>query len=90
MHTCAYTQAHHLLNFVDIDKFDGVLQVLREPKNALGKQYQKLFSMNNVSILLSQHSHLEVQQLLNLDQCSAGQVAFYRECTEADCKKGNG
>jgi len=69
MHTCAYTHAHHLLNFVDIDKFDGVLQVLREPKNALGKQYQKLFSMNNVSILLSQHSHLEVQQLLNLDQC---------------------
>lgn len=26
------------------------MQVLTEPKNALGKQYKKLFSMNNVSI----------------------------------------
>lgn len=30
-----------------------VLQVLREPNNALGKQYRKLFSMNDVSALLS-------------------------------------
>ncbi|KAF3949212.1 hypothetical protein CMV_024894 [Castanea mollissima] len=27
-----------------------VLQVLTEPKNALGKQYKKLFSMNNVKL----------------------------------------
>ena len=37
----------YLLNFF----FIVVLQVLTEPKNALGKQYKKLFSMNNVSIL---------------------------------------
>lgn len=27
-----------------------VLQVLMEPKNALGKQYKKIFNMNNVSL----------------------------------------
>ncbi|KAI7738632.1 hypothetical protein M8C21_013872, partial [Ambrosia artemisiifolia] len=29
---------------------DQLVQVLMEPKNALGKQYKKLFQMNNVSI----------------------------------------
>ena len=31
-----------------------LFQVLTEPKNALGKQYKKLFSMNNVSALVLQ------------------------------------
>ena len=29
---------------------DQLVQVLTEPKNALGKQYKKLFSMNNVKL----------------------------------------
>ncbi|KAM0066558.1 putative ATPase, AAA-type, core, P-loop containing nucleoside triphosphate hydrolase [Helianthus debilis subsp. tardiflorus] len=29
---------------------DQLVQILMEPKNALGKQYKKLFQMNNVSI----------------------------------------
>ena len=37
----------YLLNFF----FIVVLQVLTEPKNALGKQYKKMFSMNGVSFL---------------------------------------
>lgn len=28
-----------------------ILQVLTEPRNALGKQYKKMFAMNNVSTL---------------------------------------
>lgn len=59
-----------------------------EPKNALGKQYKKLFSMNNVSIWLVCPSdefsvsngfalglHIVVQPSHNI----AGKATFYRE-----------
>lgn len=40
---------------------DQLVQVLTEPKNALGRQYKKLFSMNNVSVQDTVHpfSHSE-------------------------------
>ncbi|PSS00199.1 CLP protease regulatory subunit like [Actinidia chinensis var. chinensis] len=35
---------------------DQLVQVLTEPKNALGKQYKKLFSMNNVKLHFTQRA----------------------------------
>jgi ATP-dependent protease Clp ATPase subunit len=35
-----------------ITKGDNCLQVLTEPRNALGKQYRKMFAMNQVSFVL--------------------------------------
>lgn len=75
-----------------------VLQVLTEPKNALGKQYKKLFSMNNVRIL-PMHAvfwtlSLVVFWLLYVNCITShpisGEATFYREGTETDCQESNG
>ncbi|XP_047094870.1 CLP protease regulatory subunit CLPX1, mitochondrial-like isoform X2 [Lolium rigidum] len=35
---------------------DQLVQVLREPKNAIGKQYKKLFKMNNVKLHITENA----------------------------------
>jgi ATP-dependent Clp protease ATP-binding subunit ClpX len=50
-------------------------QVLMEPKNALGKQFKKLFSMNNVSIFVMKHAECNIflaSQLSLAQHCISG------------------
>jgi len=35
---------------------EQLVQVLREPKNAIGKQYKKLFKMNNVKLYFTENA----------------------------------
>ncbi|ONK77316.1 uncharacterized protein A4U43_C02F5280 [Asparagus officinalis] len=41
---------------------DQLVQVLTEPKNALGKQYKKLFSMNNVKLHFTEDALRQIAQ----------------------------
>lgn len=45
--------------------FNYIQQVLTEPKNALSKQYKRLFSMNNVSNLLVHANSFSLTEYLN-------------------------
>lgn len=47
-----------------------LLQVLKEPRNALGKQYKKMFAMNNVSSLFQHVLNSHSSMLSKVNFCS--------------------
>lgn len=67
-----------------------VLQVLTEPKNALGKQYRKMYQMNSVTTsLLPLSLALTLLQIFETNlkspsPLSSGKAAFHGNCAAAN------
>ncbi|MDD2698599.1 MAG: ATP-dependent Clp protease ATP-binding subunit ClpX [Arcobacteraceae bacterium] len=52
---------HMITTLNEIDE-DAMIHILTEPKNALTKQYKKLFTMDNVTLKFEQDSLIEIAQ----------------------------
>jgi ATP-dependent Clp protease ATP-binding subunit ClpX len=50
---------------------DQLVQVLTEPRNAIGKQYKKLFAMNNVKLLYTEGALRRIAQKAMLKNTGA-------------------